>query len=162
MFQKLLFLLAGFILIQKNLKAQATKNIISHNKETIVTDPSKGETSYKRWAVFPQKSEEIRQIFLNLTIECPDNMRCADWDYVDHIKVRQKNDTINYEIARMLTPYGGRFQKDWRFDWKVDITDFSPILRDSLEVDYIHTGYEDNKTRGWKVTVDFEITYGTP
>ncbi len=162
MFQKLLFLLAGFILIQQNLKAQATKNIISHNRETIVTDPSKGENSYKRWAVFPQKSEEIRQIFLNLTFECPDNMRCADWDYVDHIKVRQKNDTINYEIARMLTPYGGRFQKDWRFDWKVDITDFSPILRDSLEVDYIHTGYEDNKTRGWKVTVDFEITYGTP
>lgn len=31
-----------------------------------------------------------------------------------------------------------------------------------MEVDYIHTGYEDNKTRGWKVTVDFEITYGKP
>jgi hypothetical protein len=89
-------------------------------------------------------------------------MRCADWDYVDHIKVRQKNDTVDYEIARMLTPYGGRFQEDWRFDWKVDITDFSPILRDSLEVDYIHTGYEDNKSRGWKVTVAFEITYGKP
>ena len=62
----------------------------------------------------------------------------------------------------MLTPYGGRFQKDWRFEWKVDVTDFSHILRDEVEIDYIHTGYEDNKKRGWKVTADFEITYGTP
>ncbi|MCK0133206.1 peptide-N-glycosidase F-related protein [Arenibacter sp. S6351L] len=162
MIQRFLFLLASFIFLQQNLHAQATENIISHNQETIVTDPSKGENSYKNWVVFPPQNKEIRQIFLNLTFECPDNMRCADWDYVDHIKVRQKNDSVNYEIARMLTPYGGRFQEDWRFDWKVDISDFSPILRDSLEVDYIHTGYEDNKTRGWKVTVDFEITYGKP
>ncbi len=162
MTKKVLFLLSGFLWPLQNVQAQNTENIISHNQETIVTDPSKGENSYKRWTTFPSKDKEIRQIWLNLTFECPDNMRCADWDYVDHIKVRPKNDTISYEIARMLTPYGGRFQEDWRFDWKVDITDFSPILRDSLEVDYIHTGYEDNKSRGWKVTVDFEITYGTP
>ncbi|MCM4150465.1 peptide-N-glycosidase [Arenibacter sp. N53] len=162
MIKRVLFLLCGFLWTIHSLQAQFTENIISHKQETIVTDPSKGENSYKRWATFPSKDKEIRQIVLNLTFECPDNMRCADWDYVDHIKVRPKNDTVSYEIARMLTPYGGRFQEDWRFDWNVDISDFSPILRDSLEVDYIHTGYEDNKTRGWKVTVDFEITYGKP
>lgn len=142
--------------------AQEKSHVISHNEALIVTDPSKGSNSYKRMATFPGKEKDIRSIILNLTFECPDKMRCADWDYVDHIKARSKNDSTVYEIARMLTPYGGRFQKDWRFEWRVDVTDFSQILRDDVEIDYIHTGYEDNKTRGWKVTVDFEITYGTP
>ncbi len=142
--------------------AQEKVHVISHNKETIVTDPSKGRNSYKRWAMFPEKHKAIRSIVLNLKFQCPDTIRCADWDYVDHIRARQKNDSTVYEIARMLTPYGGFFQKDWGFEWRVDVTDFSLILRDEVEIDYIHTGYEDNKTRGWMVTVDFEITYGTP
>ncbi|WP_242134199.1 peptide-N-glycosidase F-related protein [Aestuariivivens marinum] len=141
---------------------QEKTHVISHNGETIVTDPSKGNNSYKRWAVFPKKTKDIRSIILNLKFQCPDSIRCADWDYVDHIRARQKNDSTVYEIARMLTPYGGFFQKDWGFEWQVDVTDFSLILRDEVEIDYIHSGYEDNKTRGWKVTVDFEITYGTP
>lgn len=143
-------------------RAQETEHIISHNKETIVTNPSTGANSYKREVVFPAKNRQIRQIILNLRFECPDGMRCADWDYIDHIKIKPKNDTVSYEIARMLTPYGGRLPQDWRFDWEVDVTDFSSILRDSVIVDYIHTGYEDNKTMGWKVTVDFAITYGKP
>ena len=142
--------------------SQEKESVISHNKEIIVTDPSKGANSYKRWAVFPKKEKKVRQVLLNLTFECPDTMRCADWDYVDHIILRPKNDTITYEVARMLTPYGGRFQKDWNFEWEVDITDFRTIMRDSVEVNYIHTGYEDNKTRGWKVTVDFQFIYGPP
>ncbi|MBC9796738.1 peptide-N-glycosidase F-related protein [Sinomicrobium weinanense] len=146
--------------------AQQKQHVISHHKETVVTDPSKGANSYERWAVFPGKDEDIRSVLLRLTFECPDGMRCADWDYLDHVIVKktggQQGDTLNYEIARMLTPYGGRFQNDWKFEWKVDVSDFSSILRDSVLVDYVHTGYEDNKTRGWKVTVDFEITRGTP
>ena len=162
MIKRYVSILSVFFGLLHGLVAQQTQHIISHNKETIVTDPSKGANSYKREVVFPGKEREIRQIMLNLKFECPDGMRCADWDYVDHIKVQPKNDSISYEIARMLTPYGGRFQEDWGFNWKVDLTDFSPILRDSVVVDYIHTGYEDNKTRGWKVTVDFEIIYGKP
>jgi len=160
---KRIFLLATILVSMiQNLWAQETEHIISHNKETIVTDPATGANSYKREVVFPSREKEIRQIVLNLRFECPDGMRCADWDYLDHIRVRPKNDTISYEIARMLTPYGGRLPKDWQFDWEVDVTDFRSILRDSLIVDYIHTGYEDNKTMGWKVTVDFAITYGKP
>ena len=48
--------------------AQHKEHVISHNGETIVTDPSKGSNSYKRWAVFPEKTEKIRSIILNLTI----------------------------------------------------------------------------------------------
>jgi len=111
MTKKVLFLLVGLIWALESSNAQFKENIISHKQETIVTDPSKGENSYKRWATFPSKDKEIRQVLLNLTFECPSNMRCADWDYVDHIKVRPKNDTVSYEIARMLTPYGVDFRK---------------------------------------------------
>jgi hypothetical protein len=150
------------LIIASSAYSQEKAHVISHDGETIVTDPSKGANSYKRWVTFPKKDKSIRSIILNLKFQCPDSIRCADWDYVDYIKARPKNDSTFYEVARMLTPYGGFFQKDWGFEWRVDVTDFSLILRDEVEIDYIHTGYEDNKTRGWKVTVDFEITYGTP
>ena len=104
-----IFILTGY--------AQEKTHVISHNEVVIVTDPSKGNNSYKRWAKFPEESKSIRSIILNL-IECPDKMRCADWDYVDRISASQKNDTTTYEIARMLTPYGGFFQKDWVFEWQ--------------------------------------------
>ena len=149
-------------LMVTSLKSQEVVHVISHNGETIVTNPAKGFNSYKRSVKFPEKTREIRSIILNLTFECPDKMRCADWDYVDHIKAQSVNGGEVFEIARMLTPYGGRFQDDWMFKWTVDVTDFSQVLRDEVVIDYIHTGYEDNKKRGWKVTVDFEITYGRP
>lgn len=103
---------------------------------------------------------------LKVRFACPENMRCADWDYKDHITIRRKggvNDASqDYEIGRMLTPYGGTFAKDWKFNWEVDVTDFSMLLRDSIEIGYNHTGYEPNNDRGWAITLDFEIIKGTP
>lgn len=62
----------------------------------------------------------------------------------------------------MLTPYGGAFGKDWQFSWAVDVTDFSLLLRDSVEIEYNHIGWEPNEDRGWSVTLDFEIVKGKP
>ena len=45
----------------------------------------------------------------------------------------------------MLTLYGSIFGKGWSWKWQVDVTDFAPFLRDSVEVEYNHTGYEDKK-----------------
>ena len=91
-------------------------------------------------------------------------MRCADWDYLDFISIKrvggQNGKVMDYEIARILTPYGGAFAKDWKFDWEIDVTDFSSLLRDSVEVEYYHSGYEPNHDRGWSVTLDFEIIKG--
>lgn len=143
-----------------------TLRVISHDKIEVVTDPSKGENSYTHWARFPEKEVPIRQILLKIKFACPDNMRCADWDYVDHITIKRQGglqgEMLDYEIARMLTPYGGAFDKDWEFEWKVDVTDFSLILRDSVEIEYKHTGYEPNQDRGWKVTLAFELIEGKP
>lgn len=149
-------------------KAQAsdTLHVVTHNRVTVVTDPSKGFNTYKAWGEFPSEKENIRQIKLKLQLGCPDTMRCADWDYKDHITIRRKGGvngaSQDYEIGRMLTPYGGAFARDWRFNWEVDITDFSMLLRDSVEIEYNHTGWEPNNDRGWSVTLDFEIIKGMP
>ena len=154
------------LLVVNFLFASDTLHVISHNKETVVTDPSTGGKSYKRWVVFPSAKTAIRKINLNVIFGCPDDMRCADWDYLDHIYIRRKGGvnaaSLDYEIGHMLTPYGGAFAKTWGFQWQVDITDFSLLLRDSVEIEYFHSGYEPNNDRGWKITVDFEIIKGKP
>ncbi|GAB3651678.1 hypothetical protein GCM10028791_20800 [Echinicola sediminis] len=143
-----------------------TLRVTSHDAITVVTDPSKGENTYTEWATFPDKEEDIRKIIMKIKFACPDNMRCADWDYLDHITLKRTGgvhgEVQDFEIGRMLTPYGGAFGKDWEFDWQVDVTDFSLLLRDSVEIEYKHTGYEPNNDRGWKVTVAFDIIKGKP
>lgn len=147
-------------------KAADTLHVVTHNKTTVVTDPSQGYKNYKNWGVFPSAGAPVRQIILHVKFACPDSMRCADWDYMDRISIMrtggQGGKVQDYEIARMLTPYGGAFDKKWKFEWAVDVTDFSSLLRDSVEIEYKHTGYEPNKDRGWAITLDFEIIKGKP
>jgi hypothetical protein len=153
-------------LFSQQLKANDTVHVTTHNRETVITDPSKGYNEYKRWGVFPSAETPVRKIILHLHFGCPDSLRCADWDYLDFISIKRVNGingpNKDFEIARMLTPYGGAFNKDWRFDWELDVTDFSLLLRDSVEIEYNHSGYESNKDRGWQITVDFEIIKGQP
>jgi hypothetical protein len=163
----LIFTLIGlFLLSNFHVLAADTLHIITHNRINVVTDPSRGYNTYRAWGNFPSSKENIRQIKLKLQLGCPDSMRCADWDYKDHITIRRKGGVngviLDYEIGRMLTTYGGAFPKDWRFNWEVDITDFSLLLRDSVEIEYNHTRYEPNNDRGWSVTLDFEIIKGKP
>ncbi|TAD86649.1 MAG: peptide-N-glycosidase [Bacteroidetes bacterium] len=143
-----------------------TLHVVTHSKETVVTDPAAGFKEYKRWGNFPAAKTPIRKIMLHVKFACPDTMRCADWDYLDYISIKriggQNGENKDFEIARMLTPYGGAFTKDWKFDWELDITDFSLLLRDSVEIEYYHSGYEPNHDRGWQVTLDFEIIKGRP
>jgi hypothetical protein len=143
-----------------------TLHVTTLHKQTVVTDPSKGFNLYKAWSKFPSVNEPVRQVKLKVGFGCPENMRCADWDYKDHITIRRKGGvngvSQDYEIARMLTPYGGAFPKDWKFNWEVDVTDFSMLLRDSVEIEYNHNGWEPNNDRGWSVTLDFEIIKGKP
>lgn len=155
-----------FLLAAACTNASDTIHVVTHDRLTVVTDPSRGFNVYKAWGVFPSSHLPVRKIILRLQLGCPDSLRCADWDYKDHITIRRKGGvngaSQDYEIGRMLTPYGGAFQQGWKFNWEVDITDFSMLLRDSVEIEYNHTGYEPNNDRGWTVTLDFEITRGLP
>ncbi len=142
------------------------RHVISHDRVKVVTDPSKGSNAYRQWAVFPAAPIQHRRAILWITYACPDSLRCGEWDYIDNIWLRriggQGQVSRDIEIARMISPYGWRFGPDWRFTWHIDITDFGFLLRDSVEVEFNHTGYESNTDRGWLITLDFELTEGRP
>lgn len=148
------------------LRAQEQQKITirTHDQDLITT----AVNSYAKWAVFPAKDEGIRKIVMKVTMGTPiqDTMRCADWDYSDPIYLRQvggKNGPkLNYEIGRMLTPYGGANAKGWAFQWEADVTDFASLLRDSVLLDFTHGGGEAGHDRGWALSMEFEITKGEP
>lgn len=167
--QRTIFLLAGLVFLNLmviNSYASDTIRVFTHQQELIVTDPSKGSKSHERWGLFPGKDVPVRQINMYVHFSCPDTMRCADWDYSDRIILQRTGgvhgENKNWEIGRIITPYGGAFGDDWNFTWQADLTDFSLMLRDSVEVNFIHSGYEPNHDRGWLLTVEFEIITGTP
>jgi hypothetical protein len=144
--------------------AQDTLHVISHNKVVVQTDPSTGFVDYPARVVFPSANTSYRTILLNVTMQCPDNLMCGEWDYSDGIFLINKHKNIcekdTIEISRILTPYGRFYGPDWKFTFSADITDFTPLLHDSLTVFYRHTGYEARDDRGWKITLDFAITTG--
>ncbi|NVO18913.1 MAG: peptide-N-glycosidase [Bacteroidetes bacterium] len=139
--------------------------IVTHHKVLVVTDPAKGAKSYVAWGIFPDTKKDIRNIKMKVTLGCPDSIPCAHWDYLDHIYLRRRgivnSKPLDYELGRMITPYGSIFQNGWQWSWKVDVSDFSSVLRDSVEIEYIHSGYEP-ATVGWNLTVAFEIITGEP
>jgi alpha-L-fucosidase len=174
---KLILLLVSYTAISQNagsfdapvesvISIPDTIKVVTHNREVIVTDPSQGVNHYPLWGIFPGMEVPVRKIMMKVTFGCPDTMRCADWDYLDHIILERKGgkhgERLGWEIGRIITPYGGFFSPDWHFSWEVDVTDFSMVLRDSVEINYIHSGYEPNDDRGWLVTIEFLAITGTP
>lgn len=142
-----------------------TLHVISHKRATIHTDPKTGLLDFPALVKFPSPQISIRRVVLKLTLGSPDSMKTAHWDYCDYVLLRTKGGQNalpqEVELARMLTPYGSMFGKGWQFTWSVDLTDFSPLLRDSAEIVYRHTGYEPD-TLGWALTLDFEFHTGPP
>jgi hypothetical protein len=139
-------------------------HVVSHDNVLMVTDPSTGTNSESRWATFPAESTEYREVTLWITYACPDSLHCGEWDYIDRVKLRriggEDSEDHDLELARMISPYGWRFGDDWHFSWHVDVSDFGFLLHDSVEVEFVHTGYESNEDRGWLVTLDFAINEG--
>jgi len=67
-----------------------TAHVITHNKVTIVCDAQKGEKSFKEWGVFPSEKQDVRRIFMNLTLAYPTDRPIAHWDYIDRVKLLRK------------------------------------------------------------------------
>ncbi len=145
---------------QKNIK-----KITSHNHITIICDPSKGSNLYPSWGIFPARDEPIRRIFMEVALGHPDSINIAHWDYLDPIRIQRvggkMGDTLDLEIGKMLTPYGSNFKNDWHWRWRIDVTDFASVLRDSVEIVYNHTGYEGSNV-GWDLSINFEVEIGDP
>ena len=64
----------------------------------------------------------------------------------------------NYELARVITPYGSGLANNWEFTHVFDVTDFIQILRDSVEIRCHYSGWSS----GFSATLDFEFIEGTP
>lgn len=141
---------------------QDTVVVRALDRELVITDPGPEVRYIGRTVMLPSAALPVRRILLTLTYACPDGMRCADWDYLDHIWVRPVNTTDTFELARMLTPYGGLFKPDWQFSWVSDATDLVTVLRDSVEFIHVHHGYEPFHDRGWSVTLDLRYITGPP
>jgi hypothetical protein len=161
------FLLIILLLINVICYSQQNKeaHVVTHHRVNVMTDPASGEKKFTRWGVFPKADFPIRKIIMHLVLGSPDSLPTAHWDYCDLVNIRRtggvKNPSLDYEIGRMLTPYGSIFGKGWQWEWDVDVTDFSAFLRDSVEIEYLHTGYEPPSV-GWALTLDFEIISGPP
>lgn len=126
-----------------------------------------GSNKYYRWGQFPSSSVTYNKVIMYLTFECPDTMNCAEWDYLDPISIARPNGmnstALNWEFARFITPYGNYWGagSSFKHGWYYDVTDFSPLFHDSVEIIYDHTGYETN-TVGWKINMTFYLIEGTP
>ena len=143
-----------------------TTHIKPLNQITVVTNPSTGSNGYKAWGVFPDTSHHVRKIIATLSYKCAPGKACGAWDYIDNLYLRRlgsvNNPSQNTEIVRFITPYGGSFNHTtWGFSWHMDVTDYAMFLHDSVEVEYVHGGYEGTNV-GWQVTVDFAVVNGDP
>ncbi|RIJ48902.1 peptide-N-glycosidase [Maribellus luteus] len=156
-------ILLVIVLLGGQLAFSQTSKVKVFDKVTIVTDPSQGVKSFVQWGEFPSASKEIRRVVMNLTLAYPEDRAIAHWDYMDRVKILRQGGkngkAVNFEIGRMLTPYGSNFKEGWSFTWSIDVTDFQAFLRDSVELEYIHSGYE-SPDLGWDLSIDFDITYG--
>lgn len=141
--------------------------VVSHDSVLIKTDPSKGHTEYPVFVSFPGTNIKYRKILLSLTFRCPPSpRRCGEWDYGNHVFLRRtggvKGKDRNIELQSFITPYGNGFPQKWGYTWTADVTDYAALLHDSVEIEYQHSGYEENVARSWLVDLKFDITEGDP
>lgn len=142
--------------------AQDTLPVRLMDRELIVTNPAQGVRFLHKNVALPAAGTPVRRILLNLTYACPDSINCGEWDYLDQVLVKPLHGRDTVELARMLTPYGGVFNRGWQFSWAADVSELWPILRDSVELIHVHHGYEPNIGRGWAVSLDLQYITGKP
>jgi len=141
--------------------------------------------SYKDWAVFPDGNTSYYKIIMEYTMGCASG-GCSDWDYTTRINLLQstgvmdstvdKIDTIStsplvidttwnvfevkepYELARVITPYANGFSNNWGHTFRFDVTDYYPLMKDSVEIEAFYSGWSS----GFSATVTFYMIEGTP
>lgn len=83
----------------------------------------------------------------------------TDTKYVYKTRVYEKFEVLEpYELARVITPYGGNYNKNWTHSFRFDVTDFAPLLHDTVLLRAFYSGWSS----GFTVTLDFDMVEGTP
>ena len=158
--KKIYLIILAFTFIN-NVFASDTTIVRIHNHTDMTTNGN-----YDELGVLPDDSYEFRKIYLHYTMGCPSS-GCAPYDYTTKIEVLHRTGVLDtalneiiesYELARVITPYGGNIPNTYAFTQTFDITDFVQILRDSVEIRCHYDGWGN----GWSATLDFEFIEGTP
>ena len=64
----------------------------------------------------------------------------------------------NIELGRIITPYAGNFPNNWQWTWYFDVTDYAPILKDSVNIRAFYGGWQN----GFTVSLSFDFIEGIP
>jgi len=175
-----------FIFIITNNKTLAspgdTTTVFVHDKTDMTWNLAYDEMGY-----FPDGTTQYNKVLMTYTLGCASD-GCSDWDYTTLIEAMIPTGTYDstfvmvdpmtmdttwnvfevmnpLELARVITPYG-RFMResengytpDWEHDYVFDVTDFVPLLRDSVMIRAFYDGW----STGFAVSLRFDFIEGTP
>lgn len=99
-------------------------------------------------ASFPRDTDEYGRIVCTLRLDEPEK-GFDPWDRIASICAFADNGD-RVEIVRYITPY------DKGHEWKIDVTDFRPILKGDTRIEQACVTYGE----GWMVTVEFDLYPG--
>lgn len=102
----------------------------------------------KAEVAFPESTEGVGRVVCTLTL-APTPKGIDPWDRLAQLFLTDERGE-RYEILRWITPY----RKGWQ--WKVDLTDFLPLLRGKKALELFCETYSE----GWLVSVDFDFYNG--
>ena len=158
---KKIFFITGFLIFLNSVFGIDTTTVRIHDQTDMTW-----YGNYDEWGVLPDGTNNYRKIYLHYTMGCATG-GCSDWDYTTQIFIRHRTGELdsslneiveNYELARIITPYGGYLANNWQHTTTFDITDFATILKDSVEIRCHYSGWSS----GFSATLDFEFIEGTP
>lgn len=178
---KLIPLVLSLFIVSNAFAADGDTTLISAHQNRDLT----WYGSYKDWAVFPDSSHSWHQIVLEYTMGCASG-GCSDWDYttlvdlliptgsfdstISSIDTTSLNplqiDTTwrrfpikeRFELCKVITPYGGSLSPDWTRTFYFDVSDYYPMLRDSVEIDVRYQGWSS----GFSASLNFIMIEGQP
>ena len=131
--------------------------------------------NYDAWADFPDEEQTYRKILMHYDMSCSSS-GCSGWDYTTKISLLKPSEDLDENgniiyihdqtLANVITPYGTYmqgngtegFSPDWVQRYTYDVTDFAPLLKDSVLMRAFYGGW----STGFNVTVTFEFIEGTP
>lgn len=106
---------------------------------------------------FPVDPTKVERIWMFVKLNCPPE-GCNIWDMYANISVKDPNSDHWFEIGRYITPYGVDNSAVGK-GFRIDVTDFKSLLTGEVTLrSFVEVWGSD----GWLVTVNFEVTEGTP
>ena len=176
---RVLFTLICLIYLMSARAAPGDTTWVNAHSETQMTWYER----YREKAQMPDGSRSYHKILMYYTMGCADG-GCSDWDYTTRVTLRQPTgildsnvasiDTLStnplvvdttwkvfeiyepYELARVITPYGGALPDNWEHVFVYDVTDYYPLLKDSVEIEVFYQGW----SAGFSASIDFAFIEG--